>query len=147
MAAAASKSRRYKPTEAKFKGGAAECYVTYDLPQANRSKQVLMPKVKRVYVAGKILKWSGARKMQKRSGKVVRGLRVVYAQSRSSYDRRGFAAKRGATRFAVSPAHVGRAKEQFSQVVEVPEKARNVKFHATASSLPEKYRHALQRVR
>src|SRR5689334_19774172 len=49
---AATKSS-YRPTEAKYKGGAQEMYVTYDLPQATRSGDgALYPKVKRVYIAG-----------------------------------------------------------------------------------------------
>lgn len=35
----------------------------------------------------------------------------------------------------------------FTQTVEVPEDARNVKFHTGAGKLPARYRHALQNVR
>ncbi len=45
----------YKTTESKYKGGAKEMYVTYDLWQATRGEnQALYPKVKRVYIAGHV---------------------------------------------------------------------------------------------
>jgi hypothetical protein len=45
----------YRPTESKFKGGASEMFVTYDLAQRTRGGgSATYPKVKRVYIAGKI---------------------------------------------------------------------------------------------
>jgi hypothetical protein len=46
----------YRPTESKYKGGADEMYVTYDLEQKARSDgRAIYPKVKRVYIAGQVL--------------------------------------------------------------------------------------------
>ncbi len=50
--------RRYKSTESKYKGGAKEMYVTYDIQQKTRGEtRVLYPKVKRVYIAGNVKRW------------------------------------------------------------------------------------------
>jgi hypothetical protein len=40
--------QRYRATESKYKGGAHEMYVTYDLEQRTRSGSAIYPKVKRV---------------------------------------------------------------------------------------------------
>jgi hypothetical protein len=45
------------------------------------------------------------------------------------------------------PRSVGSTWQRFTQVVEVPEQARNIRFSTDASKLPETYRHALQAVR
>ena len=50
--------RRYRSTEAKYKGGAHEMYVTYDLHQKTRGAQsALYHKVRRVYIAGAVTNW------------------------------------------------------------------------------------------
>jgi hypothetical protein len=45
----------------------------------------------------------------------------------------------------VPPTQVRKSAARFTQIVEVPEDAQNVQFHAEA--LPEQYRDALQAVR
>ena len=51
-------TQHYKTTESKYKGGATEMYVTYDLWQATRGdSSALYPKVKRVYIAGHVTDW------------------------------------------------------------------------------------------
>jgi hypothetical protein len=52
---------------------------------------------------------------------------------------------RGGTHYRVAPAKVGGGISHFSKIVEVPQHARNVKFHV--SKLPQKYQEALQDVR
>ncbi len=48
----------YRPTESKYKGGAHEMYVTYDVRQKTRGgNSKLYPKVKRVYIAGDVKDW------------------------------------------------------------------------------------------
>jgi hypothetical protein len=131
---AEKKARSYRPTEAKYNGGAEDYYVTYDLPQKMRGKVVVLPRVKRVYLAGTVVKTGAPRKIEKRTGRMVRGFRVTYVQSRAAYQRKDASRVRG-------------AQQTFTQVVEVPEKARNVKFYSSASGLGAKYKHALQRVR
>jgi hypothetical protein len=142
-----TRKRGYRPTESKYKGGAHEMYVTYDLEQKTRGGgRAAYPKVKRVYIAGDVKGWKSGR-VRKKSGREVRGVRIEYQQSRSRYHREGFKAHRGGTSYVVSPALVAGTSQKFAQVVEVPEDARNVRFHKDASSLPERYRHALQHVR
>ncbi len=135
----------YKTTESKYKGGAKEMYVTYDLWQATRGEnQALYPKVKRVYIAGHVKDWHVGT-FAKRTGKQVHGVKIEYEQSRAGYTRQGYTATRGATRYQVLPTQVRKSAGRFSQIVEVPEAAHNVQFHA--GELPQKYRDALQDVR
>ena len=138
--------RRYRPTESKYKGGANEMYVTYDLEQKTRGDgSALYPKVKRVYIAGQVLDWQVG-VVKKKSGREVYGVQIHYEQSRKSYHRQGYTAQRGKTTYATSPASVGATSQQFAQVVEVPERAGNVRFYTHLGELPATYRHALQRV-
>jgi hypothetical protein len=137
----------YRPTEAKYKGGASEMFVTYDLEQKTRGGgHVTYPKVKRVYIAGDVKDWKVGT-VQKKSGRQVHGVRIEYEQSRKRHQRRGFSAERDSTRYKVAPTSVGATGQKFAQVVEIPTDARNVHFYKGSARLPEKYRHALQRVR
>jgi hypothetical protein len=137
----------YRPTESKYKGGAHEMFVTYDLQQKTRGGgSATYPKVKRVYIAGDVKDWK-AGTVQKRTGRQVRGVRIEYEQSRSRYRRKGFTAERCQTEYKVAPASVGSTSQRFTQVVEVPRDAHNVHFYTDRGGLPEKYRHALQHVR
>lgn len=122
-------------------------YVTYDLEQKTRGDgQALYPKVKRVYIAGEVQDWKVGQ-FEKRSGRKVSGVEIVYEQSRAGYRRQGYTAKRGDTTYEVPPTSVQSSSHSFRKVVEVPEKAQNVKFYTDAKKLPEKYRSALQDVR
>ncbi len=135
----------YRTTESKYKGGAKEMYVTYDLPQETRSgRSALYPKVKRVYIAGKVSDWHEG-DFAKRTGRKVHGVKIDYEQSRSGYERQAYKVRRGDTTFKVLPLHVGRGTSHFSQIVEVPQKARNIHFYK--GNLPRKYQAALQAVR
>jgi hypothetical protein len=137
----------YRPTESKYKGGAHEMYVTYDLEQKTRGDQsAIYPKVKRVYIAGHVKDWKTG-VVRKRTGRQVRGIRIEYEQERAGYRRRGYAAHRGETEYPVDPAAVGATSQRFVQVVEVPDRARNVRFYPASAALPAKYQQALQRVR
>jgi hypothetical protein len=143
---ATSKTGHYRPTESKYKGGAHEMYVTYDLDQKTRGGHAVYPKVKRVYIAGDVKDWK-AGSVQKRSGRHVRGVRIEYEQGRAGYRRTGYKAERGGTGYRVGPASVPATAQHFVQVVEVPKDARNVHFYSNPARLPAKYRHALQDVR
>jgi hypothetical protein len=135
----------YRPTESKYKGGAREGYVTYDLRQETRGGgAAVYPKVKRVYIAGNVKDWAVG-DFTKRSGRKAHGVRIEYEQTRGGYERKGFTAHRGSTTYRVRPAKIEPTRQRFSQVVEVPEAARNVRFHTGA--LPAQYRQALQAVR
>jgi hypothetical protein len=137
----------YRSTESKYKGGAQQMYVTYDLEQKTRGGgSATYPKIKRVYIAGDVKDWK-AGTVQKKTGREVHGVRIEYEQSRKRYHREGYSAKRGKTAYKVAPASVGSTSQRFVQVVEVPEEARNVRFYTDAGRVPQKYRHALQEVR
>ena len=137
----------YRPTDAKYKGGAQEMYVTYDLKQKTRGGQErLYPKVKRVYIAGDVKDWKTGN-ITKRTGRKVHGVAIEYEQSRKGYQRRAFAAQRGGTKYSTKPASVGRTSQRFRQVLEVPQAARNVHFYKSARKLPARYQSALQSVR
>ncbi len=137
----------YRPTESKYKGGAHQMYVTYDLDQRTRGAQTaIYPKVKRVYIAGDVKGWN-AGAVRKRTGREVHGVRIEYEQTRQRYRRKAYAAQRGKTDYRVGPASVGSTAQRFVQVVEVPERARNVHFYPAHAALPARYREALQRIR
>lgn len=139
--------RRYRPTVSKYKGGAHEMYVTYDLEQKTRSDgSAIYRKIKRVYIAGKVLDWKVG-VVRKKSGREVYGVQIHYEQSRKSYHRKGYTAHRGKTTYETSPASVGVTSQKFAQVIEVPERAGNVRFYTDVGKLPAPYHHALQRVR
>src|SRR5262245_12142665 len=109
---------RYKSTESKYKGGAEEMYVTYDLCQETRGDgRALYPKVKRVYIAGNVKNWQVGT-FKKRTGKEVYGVKIDYEQSREGYSRKGYTAHRGDTEYRVAPTKVSRGKSGFSQIVE-----------------------------
>jgi hypothetical protein len=122
-------------------------YVTYDLEQKTRNDgSAVYPKVKRVYIAGKVLDWQVG-VVKKKSGREVYGVQIHYEQSRKGYQRKGYTAHRGKTTYATSPASVAATSQTFVQVIEVPERAGNVRFYTDVGRVPAQYRHALQHVR
>lgn len=138
---------RYRSTESKYKGRAKEMYVTYELDQKTRDGgHTLYAKIKRVYIAGDVKDWKVG-EVKNRSGREVYGMAIKFEQSRSNYQRKGYTAKRGNTSYHVAPASVRGTSHNFVKIVEVPKTAKNVRFHRSASDLPEKYRSALQDVR
>ncbi len=140
-------NHEYRSTESKYKGGAQEMYITYDLKQKTRSgDEKLYPKVKRVYVAGDVKDWKIGN-MKKRSGKTVHGVSIEYEQNRKGFQRRGFTAKRDGTHYNVKPSHVGSTAQKFRKVMEIPRDAKNIHFYSTTGKMPSKYRSALQDVR
>lgn len=144
---AKNNNKQYKPTEAKYKGGAQEMYVTYDLKQKTRGdSSALYPKVKRVYIAGDVKDWKVGN-VKKRSGRKVHGMAIEYEQTRKGYHRKGYTAERDGTTYEVKPTTVEGSSQQFRQVVEIPEDAQNVNFYPTKKKLPQKYESALQDVR
>jgi hypothetical protein len=143
----ATEKGSYRPTESKYKGGASEMYLTYDLERRTHGKNgALVPKVKRVYIAGNVKGWALGT-FRKRSGREVHGVRIDYEQSRRRYQRGEYTATRGQTEYQVPATGVAATTQRFSQVVELPQQARNVQFHTGKQNLPEPYRQALQDVR
>src|SRR5512135_1931384 len=115
-----STDRSYRPTESKFKGGAKEMYVTYDVSQTTRNGgHALYPKVKRVYIAGKVKDWKVGT-FAKRTGRRVKGVKIDYQQSRSRYTRQGYTAHRGHAAYKTSAVHVGSGQSSFSKIVDLP---------------------------
>jgi hypothetical protein len=142
---AKASDHRYKATESKYKGGAEQMYVTYDRLQKTRgASPALYPKVKRVYIAGKVKNWQVGT-FENRTGKKVYGVKIDYEQSREGYTRKEYMATRGDTHYQVPPLRVKGGTSSFSKIVTVPDDAQHVQFHA--ESLPQKYRDALQDVR
>jgi hypothetical protein len=144
-----SKNRHstYRSTESKYKGTAAEMYVVYDLDRRTlRGDSTPIPKIKRVYIAGDVDGWNVG-EFRKRSGREAHGVRIEYQQTRRAYRRGGYRGRRGQAESEVGPASVRATTQHFAQVVEVPPRARNVRFYTDGKKLPEVYRHALQRVR
>jgi hypothetical protein len=147
MMKVATGKRGYRPTESKYKGGAREMYVTYDLEQKTRGEhQAVYPKVKRVYVAGNVKDWKSGT-VRNKLGREVHGVRIEYEQGRRGYRRRGYAAQRGETEYPAAAATVAKTAQKFAQVVEVPVAAKHVHFYSDYAELPLKYQDALQRVR
>src|SRR5438046_468066 len=106
----------YRPTESKYKGGAQEMYVTYDLEQETRGGgSALYPKVKRVYIAGDVKNWE-AGTFKKRSGREAYGVKIDYEQTREGHHREGFHAERGQTSYEVRPADVKSTAQTFTQI-------------------------------
>src|SRR5438874_11891062 len=96
----------YRPTESKYKGGAHQMFVTYDLEQKTRGGgTATYPKVKRVYIAGDVKDWKTGR-VRKKSGREVYVVRIEYLQSRRGYRREGDEAARGGTEYGVESARV-----------------------------------------
>lgn len=138
----------YTPTEAKYKGGAEQKLITYDLPQKTRGGGTAdYPKVKRVYVAGEVEDFSVG-DFEKKSGRKVHGAKLELKQSREGYERSGYTAERGDTgkEYEVSGSEVPPTEQRFTKIVELPEDAKNVQYFDSESDLPERYRSALQDV-
>jgi hypothetical protein len=106
----------------------------------------MYPKVKRVYIAGDVRNWKTG-KVKKRSGKKVSGVEINYEQTRAGYHRKGYTVKRDGTTYKVKPTTIGGSSQEFRKVVEIPERAQNVKLYTKPNQLPRKYQSALQSVR
>lgn len=127
----------YRPTESKYKGGAHEMYVTYDFDQKTRSgKMATYPKVKRVYIAGDVIDWKVGH-FTKRTGRKVKGVKVTYEKEREGFYREATQKR--------SAAHVEPATTSFTQIVELPEKAKHIQFFP--DQLPAQYSETIQSVR
>ena len=74
-------------------------------------------------------------------------MRIAYQQSRRQYRREAYHATREQTEYDVPPTSVRAAQQRFARIVELPSGAHNIGFHADGNELPERYRHALQKVR
>ncbi len=136
----------YSPTESKYKGGADEMFITYELPQKTRGGDKSdYPKVKRVYIAGEI-ESTEMGDFEKKSGKQVHGMKIEFKQRRQGYERAGYTAEREdtGTEYDVAPTTVESTEQRFTKIVELPEQAHDVKFFNGKDKLPDRYRSALQ---
>jgi hypothetical protein len=139
------RTRPCRSTESKYKGGARELYVTYDVRQyTGPGETALYARVKRVYIAGDVGDWKVG-DFTKRSGRHSHGVKIDYKQSRRGYRRRPFVASRDGRPYDVDAASVRPTEQRFSLVVDVPKDAQNVRLQI--GQLPEPYAGALQRVR
>ena len=138
----------YTPTEAKYKGGADQKFVTYELPQKTSGGDTTdYPKVKRVYIAGDV-ESIRIGDFEKKSGKKVHGVKIDFRQGREGYERSGYTAERSdtGTEYQVAPTKVEGTEQHFTQIVELPAQAHDVSFYESERELPERYRSALQDV-
>ncbi len=85
--------------------------------------------------------------LNKRSGRRVQGVRIKYEQSRKGYQRKGFTAECGQTKYKVKPASVKGTSQTFRKLLEVPPSAQNVHFYQKSGKLSAKYQSALQNVK
>ena len=108
----------YKPSEYPRVGPGKYYYIMYEnLERTRAGNKVWKPRVKRVYISGKLLRWQKGR-VRKRTGETVNGIKLVYENTR-----KGFRAQRGNTRYSVS-----RAEMEVAKVVELPKGARNIRL-------------------
>lgn len=108
----------YKPSEYPRVGPGRYYYIMYEnLERTRAGNKVWKPRVKRVYISGKLLRWQKGR-VRKRTGETVNGIKFVYENTR-----KGFKAQRGSTRYSVS-----RAEMEVAKVVELPKGARNIRL-------------------
>mgnify|MGYP000442137999 CR=1 FL=1 len=108
----------YKPSEYPRVGPGRYYYIMYEnLERTRAGNKVWKPRVKRVYISGKLLRWQKGR-VRKRTGETVNGIKLVYENTR-----KGFKAQRGNTRYSVS-----RAEMEVAKVVELPKGARNIRL-------------------
>jgi len=108
----------YKPSEYPRVGPGRYYYIMYEnLERTRAGNKVWKPRVKRVYISGKLLRWQKGR-VWKRTGETVNGIKLIYENTR-----KGFKAQRGNTRYSVS-----RAEMEVAKVVELPKGARNIRL-------------------
>ena len=108
----------YKPSEYPRVGTGRYYYIMYEnLERTRAGNKVWKPRVKRVYISGKLLRWQKGR-VRKRTGETINGIKLVYENTR-----KGFKAQRGSTRYSVS-----RAEMEVAKVVELPKGARNIRL-------------------
>ena len=108
----------YKPSEYPRVGPGKYYYIMYEnLERTRAGNKVWKPRVKRVYISGKLLRWQKGR-VRKRTGETVNGIKLVYENTR-----KGFSARRGNTRYSVSSAEM-----EVAKVVELPKGARNIRL-------------------
>ena len=108
----------YKPSEYPRVGPGRYYYIMYEnLERTRAGNKVWKPRVKRVYISGKLLRWQKGR-VRKRTGETVNGIKLIYENTR-----KGFKAQRGSTRYSVS-----RAEMEVAKVVELPKGARNIRL-------------------
>jgi hypothetical protein len=118
----------HRRTESAYEGGAQEMYVSYDLPQRTRGGgTAIYPKVKRVYIPGDVVEWAVGR-FRKRSGREVHGVRITY-RVRGDRSRDDLSAKQGRATNVVRPASLRPMGRRYTQVIGLPEEARNVQLH------------------
>jgi len=108
----------YRPSEYPRVGPGKYYYIVYEnLERTRAGNKVWKPRVKRVYISGKLLRWQKGR-VRKRTGETVNGIKLIYENTR-----KGFKAQRGSTRYSVS-----RAEMEVTKVVELPKGARNIRL-------------------
>ena len=108
----------YRPTEYPRVGAGRYYYIMYkNLERTRVGTRVWKPRVKRVYISGRVVDVKRGR-VEKRNGKMVHGIKFYYVNTRRPYT-----AHRGRTRYRVS-----RTEMIIEKVVELPKDARNIRL-------------------
>ncbi len=135
-----TQKHNYNSIESEYKTRSRNMFITYDLEQRTRNgNTAIYPKIKRVYIAGNIKDWKVGR-MHKKSGREVRGISITYEQTRKGYDHKNFEFKCDNIKYEIPTSIVSITYQEFTQIVEVPDNAKNMRFFADVSELPNKYK-------
>ncbi len=122
-------------TEAMHDRAGKDMYITYELVrEAPAGVRAVLPKVRRVRVRGELIDWKvGVFKMK--SGRSVHGVRIAYRHTRRGYRRKAFKATRQDAAYAVHAADVRPTLQTIAKVAEVPQEARDIRFHRQLGGL------------
>jgi len=137
-----SRTQRAAPT---VTNGAHEMYVTYDVEDKSRGQSRVDSVVKPIYVSGRVREWR-ASVARNRTGQDVYGVLIKLEQEHKSRRKKMYLV-RGGRISPILPASVYRAVDSYTQMVELPVDARNVKVYESGAAMPLKYQRALQRGR
>jgi hypothetical protein len=104
-----------------------EMYITYDLAQRTRGGgSAVFPKVKRVYIPGDVVEW-GVGRFRKRSGRMVHGVRITYRLRDGAPPDEPRKTPGGTSK--TTGGDTSTAARRFTQVIDLPDAARNVQLH------------------
>ena len=119
---------KYHPSEYKYKGTGRYYYIKYEhLEHTRNGLQVWKPRVKRVFISGKLIKKQIGTFVNK-YGRHVHGVKLVYENTRSGYKRRAFIAHRNRKYYRVSSAKIPKTRIVVSKIVELPKNSRKIKI-------------------
>ncbi len=130
---------------------ARDTHICVEIDSTRGDGRAIIPKVKRVQArlyCRRGFELGGLVPSKSATAERFMGHPCAVPQSGTRHHREGYTARRGETAYEVSPTSVRATSQTFAKVVEVPARARNVRFfYRDAGELPSEYRHAMQDVR